>query len=184
MIDKKLISIFLIFIVIISSIIFILLFLLSPVNINPIDNTPPSVEIESPKNLKYNTTTQLLNISASDDIEVDTIWYNWDNINTTYTSEEYILFNEGSNTLYAYANDSTGNIGMTLVTFIIDIISPILQIISPLNTTYNTATQLLNISASDNNEIDIIWYNWNGTEIIYNSPHSILFNEGLNTIYA
>ncbi len=149
-----------------------------------IDINTPIVQIKSPMNTTYNIATQLLNISVSDNNEIDSIWYNWDGSNITYTSAQYITFNEGLNTIYTWANDSVGNIGMSSVTFTIDTITPIVQIECPMNTTYNIATQLLNITVSDNVDIDSIWYNWNGTNITYTSAQYITFNEGLNTIYT
>jgi surface protein len=82
-----------------------------------VDVTAPEVEILNPVNSSYNAAPQFLTISASDNLGIDTIWYNWDGVNQTYTSETGILFHEGQNTVYAWANDSAGNIGMTSVTF-------------------------------------------------------------------
>ncbi|MEE9379133.1 MAG: hypothetical protein V3V33_13970, partial [Candidatus Lokiarchaeia archaeon] len=62
----------------------------------------------------------------------------------TYTSAQSIMFDEGLNTIYAWANDSTGNIGTTSVTFTIDTTPPTVEINSPTNTIYDTARQLLN----------------------------------------
>ncbi|MFX1554854.1 MAG: hypothetical protein ACFFBV_13070, partial [Promethearchaeota archaeon] len=183
MVNKKVLAIFLVSFIIISSIIVVFI-LLIPSPSEKIDTTLPTVEINSPTNTTYDTATQLLNVSASDNIAVDTIWYNWNGANVTYTSAHFITFNEGLNTIYAWANDSTGNTGTTSVTFTIDTTPPTVEINSPMNTTYDTATQLLNISASDNIAVDTIWYNWYGTNETYTSAHSINFNEGLNTIYA
>ena len=150
-----------------------------------IDTAVPTVEIINPINTIYNNTTQLLQITATDNTEIDTIWYNWEGMNVTYTSALDITFNEGSNTIYAWANDSAGNVGTaTSVTFTIDTTVPTMEILSPTNTTYYTATQLLQITATDNTEIDTIWYNWEGTNITYTSAQNIKFNEGLNTLYA
>ncbi|MHA1981067.1 MAG: hypothetical protein ACTSXN_08250, partial [Promethearchaeota archaeon] len=110
---------------------------------SPEDNdlNAPIVEILSPINKTYNNATQLLQISATDSIGIDTIWYNWEGINVTYTAALYITFNEGSNTIYSWANDSAGNVGSTIVTFTIDTASPVVTILSPINKTYNNATQ-------------------------------------------
>jgi len=69
-----------------------------------IDNTPPTILINSPSNITYNTSNVLVNISASDN-NLNTIWYNWNGTNITYSSPINVTFNEGKNTLYAYAND-------------------------------------------------------------------------------
>ena len=181
MVNKKVLAISFASLIIISLIVIGVVLLLLPSQ--KIDTTPPTVVIYSPEDTTYNSATQTLNISASDNIAVDTIWYNWNGINVTYTSPQSIIFDEGLNTIHAWANDSLGNIGTTSVTFTVDP-PPIVQIINPMNTTYHSATQLLNISASDNIAVDTIWYNWNGINVTYTSPQSIIFDEGLNTIHA
>jgi len=181
MVNRKILSIFLVLFIIVSSIIVVFVLLIPS---EKIDTTSPTVEINSPVNITYNTATQLLNISASDNIVVDTIWYNWNGMNVIYISAQYITFNEGLNTIHAWVNDSTGNIGTTSITFTIDTIIPTVEINNLANTTYHLATQLLDISASDNIAVNTIWYNWNGMNITYTSSQYITFEEGLNTIYA
>jgi len=149
-----------------------------------IDTAAPTVEILSPINTIYNNATQLLELTATDNIEIDTIWYNWEGTNVTYTTTLDITFNEGTNTIYVWANDSAGNVGVTSITFTIDTAAPTVEIIRPTNRTYHTAAQLLQITATDNTEIDTIWYNWDGTNVTYTSALDITFNEGLNTIYV
>ncbi|MHA1191805.1 MAG: BspA family leucine-rich repeat surface protein [Promethearchaeota archaeon] len=86
-----------------------------------IDTTAPTVEITSPtNNTIYDDAVQWLNITATDESGIDTIWYNWDGNNVTYISSQEIIFNEGLNTISAWANDSEGNIGSTSVSFTID----------------------------------------------------------------
>ncbi|MFX1477559.1 MAG: hypothetical protein ACFFCI_05470 [Promethearchaeota archaeon] len=148
------------------------------------DLNAPIVEIFSPINTVYNNATQLLEISATDNNGIDSIWYNWEGINETYTTALDITFNEGLNIIYAWANDSGGNVGSTSITFTIDSESPEITILSPINTIYNNATQLLEISAIDNSGIDSIWYNWEGINVTYTNTLYITFNEGMNTIYA
>jgi len=184
MVNKKVLAIFLVlFIIIVSSIIIVVVLLIPS---EEIDTTPPIVEINSPTNTTYPTAMQLLNISASDNIAVDTIWYNYYGTNVTYTSAHSIPFDEGLYTIHAWANDSAGNIGTTSVTFTItiDATPPTVEINNPANTTYHTATQLLTISASDNFVVDTIWYNWDDTNVTYTSAHYITFDEGWNIIHA
>lgn len=81
----------------------------------------PFIEITSPtNNAVYDNATQLLQINATDITGIDTIWYNWDGNNVTYINSQEITFNEGLNTISAWANNSAGNIGSTSVSFIID----------------------------------------------------------------
>lgn len=115
--NRKLISISLLSIIIVSSIVVVLVIFIPPKKTS--DKTAPTVEIISPSSITYYDATQLLNISATDNIAVDTIWFNWNGVNETYTSEQYIAFNYGLNTINAWANDSEGNIGSTSITFTI-----------------------------------------------------------------
>ena len=142
------------------------------------DTIPPSVTIVSPANTTYNNRTVLVNISAPG---ASNIWYNWNGTDTTYTTPVNVTFNEGTNILYAYVNDSVGNLNFTNTTFITDTISPSITIISPANTTYNNRTVLVNISTSGAANI---WYNWNGTNVTYTTPVNVTFAEGINTLYA
>ena len=176
--NKKILSIFIISIVIAGFSVLGFIFL------QPKDSTAPTVEIISPANTIYYNATQFIEIEAADDREIDTIWYNWDGTNVTYTSEQYITFNEGLNTILAWANDSAGNVGSNSITFTINTTTPTVEIINPTNTTYYDATQFLQIDAASNREIDTIWYNWDGTNVTYTSGHYITFNDGLNTIHA
>jgi hypothetical protein len=92
------------------------------------------------------------------------------------------------NTSYPSGSGSSRQIGITDISVsaleFIDTIPPIIEIISPINTSYNNATLLVNISTFDNIAISKIWYNWNGTNLSYSSPLNIEFNEGLNILHA
>jgi hypothetical protein len=140
------------------------------------DTTAPTIEIINPLNSVYNDASQLLVINATDDTEIDTIWFNWDGMNITYTAAQVIMFNEGQNTIKVWANDSTGNIKAISITFIIDETIPTIEITSPLNTLYEDNSQLLAITATDETEIDTIWYSWKGTNVTYSAAQQIVFS--------
>ncbi|MHA1791113.1 MAG: BspA family leucine-rich repeat surface protein [Promethearchaeota archaeon] len=148
------------------------------------ESTPPTVFINNPTNATYTESTQLVNITASDASGIDSIWYNWNGTNVTYTSPVNVTFTEGMNIFHTWANDTHGNVGFTIVTFTIDTKDPVVVINNPNNTTYTNPTQLVNITASDVNSIDTIWYNWNGTNVTYTSPVNITFLEGMNVLNA
>jgi len=78
-------------------------------------------------------------------VDGDNIWYNWNGTNVTYTSEINVTFDEGVNILVVYANDSCGNTNETNVSFSIDATAPNINIISPLNQSYDNATVLMEI---------------------------------------
>jgi len=118
---------------------------------------PPNIVIIHPTNDTYNNETQLVNISVSDS-DIDSIWYNWFGTNTSYTSPIDIIFNIGSNTLHAYANDTYGNENSTSVTFYInvsDISPPIVNIINPENNSLDSNGYInFKYSVNDGSTVD------------------------------
>ena len=128
----------------------------------------PTISVISPANTTYSNATQPVNITS----DGDNIWYDWNGTNYTYTIPINITFNEGSNTLTAWANDSSGNFNSTNVTFKIDTTPPIISVISPTNTTYNTTTVWFNATASQTISKWIV--NYNGTNITLANINSTL----------
>ena len=151
-----------------------------------IDITFPLIEIYSPENKTYNNDAIFINISAFG--ETNTWFYNG-TANETYTTPVYRTFSQGSHTLYAYANDSSGNLNSSSVTFFIDSINPSINIVYPENTTYNHNVTSLNYTVSDTN-LQACWYSLNNqTNITITCGQNItgiLSDEGSNTwrVYA
>ncbi|NVM43279.1 MAG: DUF285 domain-containing protein [Candidatus Lokiarchaeota archaeon] len=85
-----------------------------------IDTTNPKVQLISLSNTTYHETMLLLEINATDNKGIDTIWYNWNGEDVICSSAQYVKFRNGSNTIYVWANDSAGNTGNASVTFSID----------------------------------------------------------------
>ena len=183
MIEKKYLAIIIAFLLIVSGLVFGLLFLL-PKGEEKNDTTVPTIEITCPTNITYSEAEQLLNITATDDSGIHTIWYNWEGNNITYTVPQNIIFSEGLNTIYVWANDSVGNVELTSVVFTIDTTAPTIEIMSPTNKTYPDTEQLLSITVTDHSGIDTVWYNWAGNNITYTVPQNITFNEDINEIYV
>gem|GEM_PF-5512926 len=141
-----------------------------------VDTIAPDISIISPANTTYNNATILVNISSSG----DNTWYGWNGTNISYSESINVTFDEGSNTLYAYANDTAGNENSTSVTFVVDTGLPTVTINSPLNQTYTNATILVNITSNG----DHTWF-FNGTENeTYLTPVLRTFGEGSTTLTA
>jgi hypothetical protein len=87
-----------------------------------LDQTPPTIIIHSPINITYIDRTQLVSITALDNVAVDKIWYNWNGTNISYNGPVYVDFLEGSNTLKVWANDTSGNVNSASVVF--DVVIP------------------------------------------------------------
>ncbi len=80
------------------------------------DTKAPGLSIISPLSSTYNVSTLLLNISASDP-HLGRVWYNSGSGNVTYTNPVNLTFCDGSHTIYAWANDTFGNMNSTKVSF-------------------------------------------------------------------
>jgi hypothetical protein len=113
-------------------------------------NLPPSINIISPLNQTYNNATILVNISAYD-TDLNATWFDWNGTPVAYIEPVNITFNEGLNVLYAYANDSVGNINVTSVAFVVDTLTPPEVLLDwPSNNTFTNQTNIVfNCSASD-----------------------------------
>lgn len=71
---------------------------------------------------------------------------------------------------------------MTVYFSVLDLTPPYIEIISPINQTYNTTNILINISVSD--DFDTIWF-FNGTSNqTYTSPINITFSEGNHVLQS
>ncbi|MFH1500638.1 MAG: PA14 domain-containing protein, partial [archaeon] len=81
-----------------------------------VDFTPPYIAFISPSNgTTYNSSLIIVNITNSSDA-VYTWWQNGTD-NLTYTGPISYNFSEGSNTIFAYANDSWNNVNQSRVDF-------------------------------------------------------------------
>ena len=83
------------------------------------DEVAPLLEIISPDNITYYDSNVTVNISAYD-VNLDTILYDWNGTNTTYTEAHNVTFTDGSRTLHVWANDTYGNTNYTNVSFTIE----------------------------------------------------------------
>ena len=124
-----------------------------------------------------NSREQLLNISVSDNIEVDEIWYNFDGTNITYTTPENVLFESGNITLQAWANDTSGNVATQSINFTIEDLPPDLVVYSPQNLEVYSNIVQINFTAVSNN-LDSLWYFDGSNNIEYFGPTSLNLANG------
>jgi len=147
------------------------------------DAIPPSLTIISPLNQSYGTNLILVNISAQD-ANLALIWWFNGSTNLTYGSPTFYNFQQGSNTITAYANDTAGNLNSTSVTFYIDSVAPSINIIEPEAKTYFSNSSLsLNFSVYDLN-LQSCWYNIdNGQNISLQNCQNSTFNVSIDKSY-
>ena len=83
-----------------------------------VSTTAPIITIHSPTEQTYSSNLVYLNVTANK--QIDTWMYNLAGVNRTFTDNFTLAAFPGSNTLYVYGNDSTGNTGSDTVNFTID----------------------------------------------------------------
>lgn len=127
-----------------------------------VDTTTPAITINSPLNSTYNSSSILINISATDP-HLNTTWFSNGTHNITYTSVTSLPFSDGAHTIVAYANDTVSNQNNTAVTFNVDTTAP-------------SITGIVNITASNNSGIGL-QFNATDTNGIFNwSLNNSLFS--------
>jgi parallel beta-helix repeat protein len=153
-----------------------------------VDTTPPGINITSPGNTSYNTSTIPLNVSAEETI--DTWLYSLNSSsNVTFTPNTTLDgLSNGQHKLVVYANDTAGNWNSTVVYFTVtDTTPPVITITSPGNTTYSTTNINLNVTTD---EAANVTYSLNGgaNTSLYNlstqGSTTLTAVEGGNTLTA
>jgi len=154
------------------------------------DSVAPVVVINTPVSGVYSTGLMSVSIGASD-ANLNNVWYSLNGVNTSYNVPVAVNLSNGNYRLYAYANDSCGNLGSTYVDFVVnrtvvDIcagnIPPAVIINSPTNKIYSDLVNV-SINATDTNLVQI-WYNLNGTNVNYNSSVNVNLSNGNYRLYA
>ncbi len=146
--------------------------------------TVPALRIAHPGNMTYHSATVQVVLVAPHRHHVETMWYAWNGTNVTYDGPVDVLFDEGQNTLRAWANDSKGRVATAAVSFTIDTGAPSVRITSPANGTCTSTVQRVEIDATGRRGVERTWYAWNGTNVTYDGPVDFLFDEGQNTLRA
>ncbi len=153
-----------------------------------IDSTPPIVTINFPTNGSFYKSTLNFNVSLN---ENGSIIYSLNGgiNNKSMTGSEKSQFGlnfnatnnsiaDGTYTFQVYANDTNGNKNYTTTAqFTYDTINPLLKIIRPQNTSYNTTSLQINFTISDTN-LQSCWYTDN------NEQTNISLSNCQNTSYS
>jgi len=158
-----------------------------------VDTIPPVIIINLPLNQSYNVSNTLFDINVTDNVQVDSILFNYGLGNVTYNGITSLNLSDGSYTLIVYANDTSNLLATSAVTFyvntsivIIDTNPPIITINSPINNSlYNITNITIDITAVDlegSNPVNISYSINSGAPIIYIAPVIGMFVDGLNNL--
>lgn len=147
----------------------------------PIWYTEPTIIVNSPSNNSYWNSEPLLNVVATD-ATLNYTWYNVSihreflesGIGENLRTDIWDSLLDGTFVIEFFANDSIGNINDKFKhTITKDTIAPLLQVISPLESTIFTSGPMgFELSITEPN-IDLVWYTINNQETRY-------YFEGLN----
>ncbi len=125
-----------------------------------IDETTPLANLTHPLNITYTTTSLDINFTSSD-TNLDTCFFTDDGItNTTLNcNNRSYTASQGSTTITLFVNDSANNLNESSVTFFVDSINPLVDIIFPATSeTYSTLFDYnINYTISDTN-LDTCWW--------------------------
>ncbi|MEM3040353.1 MAG: Ig-like domain-containing protein, partial [Candidatus Methanomethylicaceae archaeon] len=127
------------------------------------EGLPPTVTINSPQNTTYATPSVPINVSVVDPSGVSHVIAEVNGANNYtlvqsggyYVNSSTITFNQGSNVVRIYANDTLNNIISTTVYFTVDSVPPTISSLSPADgSTVTTTTPTISASFSDNVAVD------------------------------
>lgn len=130
-----------------------------------VDVTRPSVTIHMPQNSTYNTTSIFLNYSVSDSVGIGTCWYKLDSfasVPLNGCSTTSLSVGQGSHIVTVYANDTSGNVGSSNVTFSVDSVAPQWSTLaSYVPSMYSTSLSFFNVTWIDSGGIRSVWFESN-----------------------
>lgn len=121
----------------------------------------PFLQIESPNNSTYGNAAILVNISTTNS---DNTWFVWNGNEYDYSQPFYFSFNQGSNNITAYANNSFGETNQTVYFNI-----------NQNNSVVGTISNLVMVNRGTN----FIYWTWNNPNDI-NFNNTIIYLNGIN----
>jgi subtilisin family serine protease len=159
-----------------------------------IDNIGPNVSLVSPNSGNFSSSANLtLTFNATDDFDINiscTLYVDAASRGTfamqNGTSNDYS--SNYSNGFHRWnvscADDALTSVSSETRNFTVDLINPMITIVSPSTAYYGTGSVLINISANDTNK-DKTWFFTNGTaNITYTVPVTLNFSDGMYNMTA
>jgi len=149
--------------------------------------TKPALIIDSPENdTTYPSQMIMINLTIPGD--VNAVWYYINSTKFVYSAPIVHTFPLGMNLITIFANDTENNIFNYTSTFFVNVTNvtkPEVIIDSPANGSVHTS-QIVLINITIPSGVDIVWYYFNGTKMIYINPINHTFAPGMNmiTIFA
>ncbi len=131
-----------------------------------VDDTPPSVVLNSPADGSEIRSGTLIDLDVSDTNTLDTVLYAWDGGTETSLASPYDVptsgLSEGTHTLAVSARDAAGNWANVTYSFIIDDTPPSITLLSPAEGSYVTDGDTIDTDVHDDNTLQQVLYGWDG----------------------
>jgi uncharacterized glyoxalase superfamily protein PhnB len=135
------------------------------------------ITVISPENTTYTTTNITLNTTTTANANV-TYSLNGTTNQTLYTDTNSgstnIIVSDGFYNITYFATDGVSDTNSSAIYFTVDTTPPEITVTSPTNTTYNTTSIPLNVSANENTSAWWYQYNGNGTNITF-TPNTTFY---------
>jgi len=126
-----------------------------------VDTISPTLLIDQPQNKTYGTINLSLFVNYTE-LRPDKFWYILNSgSNTSFIPNTTIIAVSGFNNLTVHMNDTAGNRGSASVNFTLDTAGPIINLISPTNTTFTTGYVPFIYEVSDSAGVSRCWYSLN-----------------------
>jgi hypothetical protein len=147
------------------------------------DSLPPSIQVTFPlNNTYYKSNITSINYTITETNPSICWWFNGTTNSSLVTAgtnfTTNVLSNIGMNTWNVYCNDTSNNLGSSIVTFYVDSTNPNGNLINPTNNIYTNTNQNFTANATDNLGLK------NATLNIYNSSNNLVNQTFITYIYG
>ena len=156
-----------------------------------IDDTSPTISLTSPTDGSEIQPGVAIDLDISDSNTLSQVLYNWDGGTNTTLPAPYnvstLSLSDGTHVLNVYAEDEAGNWASSTFSFVIDSIAPTILLNSPLDGSEIQSGTVIDLSVSDNNTLQSVYYHWDGdANSTLSSPFDVStagLSEGNHTLW-
>ncbi|MCF2137529.1 MAG: Ig-like domain-containing protein [Candidatus Thorarchaeota archaeon] len=157
-----------------------------------IDDTAPTITLESPSDGSEIPSGTTIDLSVTDDNTIATVLYAWDGDANATLSSPYDVstsgLSEGSHTLHIYASDAAGNWAGNTYSFVIDDTPPTISLLSPSDGSIIQSGTTVDLDVSETNTLVETLYAWDSdANSSLTAPYDVTttgLSEASHTLYV
>ncbi|MHA1736467.1 MAG: SBBP repeat-containing protein, partial [Candidatus Thorarchaeota archaeon] len=155
------------------------------------DTQAPTITLNSPANGSVLTSGSLINFSVSDNVEVETVLYDWDGGSTKALNPPYdipMTSGDGTHTLHITAYDTGHNQASATYTFVCDDTPPIVTLTTPVNGTNQYSGTIVEVNVTEPH-FNYVFYRWStesSETVWWSTPYQtqVPITEGWAVLYV